>query len=116
MYVNRASLLYRAYTSIPTYFASPFRFLKIPRVGFSVKPLHILRRICRPFYAGRANPIKEAKMEVKFNFFGFVLASAALLFMGGVGYTMGEQEGRKRGIEKTIDLLTSFKEEEEADQ
>ena len=43
MYVNRASLLYRAYTSIPTYFASPFRFLKIPRVGFSVKLSHILQ-------------------------------------------------------------------------
>lgn len=55
-------------------------------------------------------------MEVKFNFFGFVLASAALLFMGGVGYTMGEQEGRKRGIEKTVELFYSLREEEEADQ
>lgn len=55
-------------------------------------------------------------MEVKFNFFGFILASMALTAMASFGYMVGEEEGRRKGIEKTIDLLTSFKEEEEADQ
>ena len=55
-------------------------------------------------------------MEVKFNFFGFVLASTALIFMAGVGYMVGEQEGRRKGILKTVELLASLREEEEADQ
>jgi hypothetical protein len=55
-------------------------------------------------------------MEIKFNFFGFVLASTALLFMAGTGYIMGEQEGRRKGAVETFELLTSLKEEEEADQ
>ena len=54
-------------------------------------------------------------MEVKFNFFGFVLASICLVAVAGFGCMVGEEEGRKKGIEKTIELLDLLTPEEKAD-